>query len=169
MSGKILGSLLESEFARELVVVGNVRDQSFRIRMTFLTFPGKRRKIKCQLSSEDVPVCAGCLARGTTCLSQEYPEEREPSNNTQIGERLGRVEMLLETLVNKITAYEADEKADKEMMTPQSMLNGDVLTPHPSNAPNSTQEATPYMSLFDNPVVSLEFSFPVSYLVICRS
>ncbi|EPE27262.1 Zn2/Cys6 DNA-binding protein [Glarea lozoyensis ATCC 20868] len=113
----------------------------------------KRRKVKCQLSSEDVPVCSGCLARGTTCLSQEYPEEREPSNNAQVGERLGRVEHLLETLLKKISAYEEDTKAEKDMMTPQSMLNGDVLTPHPSNAPTSIQEATPYMSLFDNPVL----------------
>jgi hypothetical protein len=127
---------------------------------------GKRRKIKCQLSSEDVPVCSGCLSRGTTCLSQEYPEEREPSNNTQVGERLGRVEHLLEMLVGKISAYEEDEKAEKEMMTPQSMLNGDVLTPHPSNAPNRVQESTPYMSLFDNHVVSPLFNTFIKVRVV---
>ncbi|KAF4626677.1 hypothetical protein G7Y89_g11477 [Cudoniella acicularis] len=119
----------------------------------------KRRKIRCQLSSEDVPVCSGCLARGTTCLSQEYPEEREPSSNTQIGERLGRVERLLEKLIDKISAYEEDERAQKDMLTPES-LGGDVLTPYASNTGSGTQDTTPFMSLFDNSVIGRRETIP---------
>ncbi|RDL38985.1 Zn2 DNA-binding protein [Venustampulla echinocandica] len=116
----------------------------------------KRRKVRCQLSSEDVPICSGCLARGTTCLSQEYPEEREPSSNAQVGERLGRVEHLLEKLIAKISAYEEEEKAQqdihKDILTPES-ISSDVLTPHPSNTASGVQDVTPFMTLFDNPVL----------------
>ncbi len=116
---------------------------------------GKRRKVRCQLSSEDVPICSGCLARGTTCLSQEYPEERDISSGGQVGERLGRVERLLETLVTKIESYEEDENVQK-IMTPESVGN-DVLTPYTTDAsanPNVADNA-PFISLFDNSVVRI--------------
>lgn len=106
----------------------------------------KRRKIKCQLSSEDVPVCSGCLARGTHCLSQEYPEDREPSNNgSHVGERLGRVEQLLETLVAKISAFEEEEK----ILTPES-LSTDLLSPNDGLNNATLRMAAPLMSLLDN-------------------
>jgi len=94
------------------------------------------------------------LARGTTCLSQEYPEERDSSGGNQIGERLGRVEHLLETLVSKISAYEEEEQAQK-ILTPESS-NNDILTPFPPNASsnmNSLADNAPFLSLFDNSVV----------------
>jgi hypothetical protein len=101
-----------------------------------------------------VAVCSGCLARGTTCLSQEYPEERDASSGGQVGERLGRVERLLETLVAKVESYEEDENVQK-IMTPESVGN-DVLTPYTTNAsvnPN-VADNSPFISLFDNSVVS---------------
>ncbi|TVY29684.1 Transcription factor [Lachnellula hyalina] len=120
----------------------------------------KRRKIKCQLSSEDVPVCSGCLTRGTTCLSQEYPEEREPSSNTQMGERLGRVERLLETLVAKVTQYEEEDKVQQDILTPESMGTED-LTPYTSASSGVSQE-TPFMTLFDNNVLGRRENGPSS-------
>lgn len=117
---------------------------------------GKRRKIRCQLSSEDVAVCSGCVTRGTTCLSQEYPEERDTPSGNQVGERLGRVERLLETLVSKIEAFEEEENVHK-IMTPESVGN-DVLTPYTTNAsanPNVAENA-PFLSLFDNSVVRVQ-------------
>jgi hypothetical protein len=117
---------------------------------------GKRRKIRCQLSSDDVPVCSGCIARGTTCLSQEYPEERDTPSGGQVGERLGRVERLLETLVAKIDSYEEEENVNK-IMTPESVGN-DVLTPYTTNAsanPNVSDNA-PLLSLFENSVVCIQ-------------
>lgn len=99
-------------------------------------------------------MCSGCLSRGTTCLSQEYPEEREPSGGTQVGERLGRVEALLETLVAKISAYE-DEEESQKIMTPESIGN-DVLTPFGSNA-SSASDGTPIITIFDSPVVRSDF------------
>jgi hypothetical protein len=105
------------------------------------------------LSSEDVPICSGCISRGTTCLSQEYPEERDTSTGNQVGERLGRVERLLETLVSKIESFEEEENVHK-IMTPESVGN-DVLTPFTTNAsanPNVADNA-PFLSLFENSIV----------------
>lgn len=144
---------LKKEFVKALEVVGNVSEYDVRLYLILTGTKGKRRKIKCQLSSEDVPVCSGCLARGTSCLSQEYPEEREPSNNTQVGERLGRVERLLETLVSKISQYEEEDKVQKEILTPESIGNHEDLTPYNSSTSGPSQEM-PLMSLFDNSVVS---------------
>ncbi|KAH9217426.1 hypothetical protein DL95DRAFT_105932, partial [Leptodontidium sp. 2 PMI_412] len=110
----------------------------------------KRRKVKCQLSSEDVPACSGCLARGTPCLSQEFPDERDTSSGLQVGERLGRVERLLETLVAKGSAYE-EETLQDNILTQESM----VLSPHPAGEVHASTDSSPYLSLFDNTVVSV--------------
>ncbi|KAG4436746.1 hypothetical protein IFR05_007764 [Cadophora sp. M221] len=91
------------------------------------------------------------MSRGTTCLSQEYPEEREPSNNgNQVGERLGRMEAMLETLVAKISAYEEEEEAQK-MMTPESIGN-DVLTPFATSG-SDPSSSTPILTIFDSPIL----------------
>ncbi|KUJ18077.1 uncharacterized protein LY89DRAFT_583698 [Mollisia scopiformis] len=116
----------------------------------------KRRKVKCQLSTEDVPVCSGCLTRGTTCLSQEYPEERDPSSGTNVGERLGRIEQVLEKLVAKIEQYEEEENTAQKMLTPDSLSNNDVPTPYSGTANSNTQTDTaPFMHLFDSSMVRI--------------
>ncbi len=103
-------------------------------------------------------MCSGCLTRGTPCLSQEfeYPEDQDTSKGTQVGERLGRVEQLLEKLVAKISAYE-DEQKSQQAMTPDSIGN-DVLTPFAVNVEaTSHQDGTQFLPLFDNTAVSLCF------------
>ncbi|KAJ8062282.1 hypothetical protein OCU04_008829 [Sclerotinia nivalis] len=114
----------------------------------------KRRKVKCQLSSENVSVCSGCLSRGTTCISQEYPEEHDSSGGPQIGERLGRIELILDRLMAKMDHYEEQENATK-IHTPESMGTGDVLTPFPNTTSTGYDSATtvPILSLFDNSVL----------------
>ncbi|KAH8599298.1 hypothetical protein B0O99DRAFT_504454, partial [Bisporella sp. PMI_857] len=113
----------------------------------------KRRKIRCQLSTEDVPVCSGCRSRGTQCLSQEYPEQHDTSGVPNIGERLGRVELLLEKLVSKITQFEEEEKA-AQIATPESIGSNDVLTPFTANATianiASIPEEGPILSSYDD-------------------
>lgn len=63
----------------------------------------KRRKIRCNFGSAADTLCIGCQRRGTHCLSQEYPEEasRPAEKNQQIGDRIVRVEALVEQLVRK--------------------------------------------------------------------
>ena len=64
------------------------------------------------------------------------------------------MERLLETLVEKISAYEEEENSQK-IMTPESMSN-DILTPSMTNISGaSVQDNAPFLSLFDNSVVSI--------------
>lgn len=90
-------------------------------------------------------------------MSQEYQEEHDTSSGNQIGERLGRVEMLLETLVSKISVFDEEEKAKKGLHTPESMGPNDVLTPYTSENATSNENA-PILSLFDNTAVSYSAS-----------
>ena len=64
----------------------------------------KRRKIRCNFGSAADAVCIGCQRRGTHCLSQEHPEEesRPAERGHQIGDRIVRVEALVEQLVRKV-------------------------------------------------------------------
>ena len=110
------------------------------------------------MSSEDVGICSGCLQRGTHCLSQEFPEEHDSSGPANVGERLGRVELLLEKLVSKVSQYEEEEEAAK-IATPESMGTNDVLTPYSATGLTNPIDNAPLLSLFDNDVVSL---LPVS-------
>lgn len=87
-----------------------------------------------------------------TCGPFRFPEERDSSGGLQVGERLGRVERLLETLVAKISQYE-EEEPQNNILTPESI----VLTPndsHPSNEIHAVADSSPYLALFDNTVVS---------------
>ncbi|KAI1344936.1 hypothetical protein F5Y15DRAFT_12300 [Xylariaceae sp. FL0016] len=61
----------------------------------------RRRKVRCQFFSEDAAICLGCEAKGTSCVSQEFPDEQPHSSDRGISNRLGRVEDLLEKLVDK--------------------------------------------------------------------
>src|SRR4051812_39459957 len=62
----------------------------------------KRRKVKCIFKSESDPSCSPCLRRGLTCVSQEFPEEASQEEGRQLGDRLGRIEVLLGQLVKEL-------------------------------------------------------------------
>ncbi|KAK6353703.1 hypothetical protein TWF696_005664 [Orbilia brochopaga] len=55
----------------------------------------KRRKIKCTFAAPTDTICQHCKRRGTRCISQEFPED-VGSNPKQLGDRLSRVEDLVE-------------------------------------------------------------------------
>ncbi|KAL9473849.1 hypothetical protein ACSS6W_008229 [Trichoderma asperelloides] len=64
----------------------------------------KRRKIRCVFdnAAEDA-LCFGCQRRGTTCVSQEFPEEEQSGGRArQMGDRIMRVEALVEQLVRTV-------------------------------------------------------------------
>lgn len=70
----------------------------------------KRRKTRCVWSGMTDSVCDGCTRRGTQCKSQEFAED--PSSRKQLlGDRLGRVESLVNGLINNanINSYTAQE------------------------------------------------------------
>ncbi|KAI1424103.1 hypothetical protein F5Y12DRAFT_715633 [Xylaria sp. FL1777] len=62
----------------------------------------RRRKIRCLYPSEDASICSNCESRGTNCVSQEFADEQSSPPDRRVTQRLGRVEEMLEKLVEKI-------------------------------------------------------------------
>lgn len=67
----------------------------------------KRRKVRCSYSTPSASVCIGCDRRGSSCVSQAYPEEAAPATSAggrgrQMGDRIVRVEALIEQLVRRV-------------------------------------------------------------------
>jgi hypothetical protein len=77
----------------------------------------KRRKAKCSLAApgggSGDGVCDGCRRRGSTCLSQEFPED-PASHRKQLGDRIGRVEELMEKLAGGLARSEARDHGRSE-------------------------------------------------------
>ncbi|KAI2473224.1 hypothetical protein F4781DRAFT_225841 [Annulohypoxylon bovei var. microspora] len=63
----------------------------------------RRRKTRCQYTSDTATICIGCEARGTACRSQEFPDEQPPSTERGLSQRMSRVEGMLERIIEKIT------------------------------------------------------------------
>ena len=60
----------------------------------------KRRKVRCTLAAPRDVACEGCKRRGTLCVSQEFAYVGTSTSSTrQVGDRLGRVEALVEQLL----------------------------------------------------------------------
>ncbi|KAL4974218.1 hypothetical protein BDW66DRAFT_161391 [Aspergillus desertorum] len=81
-----------------------------------------RRKVRCIFASAEHAVCNNCRRRGTACVSQELPDShalgptsRDPS---QVGARLGRVEELVEQLVNAQSAPGLDGEEEPNAGSP---------------------------------------------------
>ncbi|CAP73234.1 uncharacterized protein PODANS_2_6360 [Podospora anserina S mat+] len=79
--------------------------QARRIRKgTHSCWECKRRKIRCTFAAPGDAICIGCHRRDTDCRSQDLPEELStPADRTrQMGDRIIRVETLIEQLVKKV-------------------------------------------------------------------
>ncbi|KAI0009897.1 hypothetical protein F4779DRAFT_340894 [Xylariaceae sp. FL0662B] len=63
----------------------------------------RRRKIRCQFSSDEATICIGCETRGSKCMSQEFPDLQPSAQDQGMEQRLSRVEGLLEKLVEWVT------------------------------------------------------------------
>jgi hypothetical protein len=97
----------------------------------------KRRKIRCNFTSAADAVCIGCSRRGTHCVSQEYPEEasRPAEKGEPIGDRIVRVEALVEQLVKQVSTARSAigaqntnsfSHAGHDMMSPPECLTTDA-------------------------------------------
>lgn len=85
-------------------------------------------------------------------MSQELDDDQVSSSGALLGERMGRVEMLLEKLMQKVDANGMEIERDHDSAVPEAKenLGIDVLTPA-SSASNQYENA-PILSLFDNSV-----------------
>lgn len=89
----------------------------------------KRRKVRCIFATTSDTTCENCMRRRTTCTSQEYPDHPMASNvSNHVDDRLGRVEQLIEHLVNRAdTSHSANTTAKPTV--------GDKRSPFEQSAP----------------------------------
>lgn len=99
----------------------------------------KRRKIRCNFTSAADAVCIGCHRRGTHCVSQEYPEEasRPADRGQQIGDRIVRVEALVEQLVKQATT---GRTSSDTQIQPNFNFVGNTTAPSPATSPMDTDD-----------------------------
>jgi hypothetical protein len=78
-------------------------------------------------------------------------DDQAPPSGTQLGQRMGRVEMLLEKLMQKVDANGIGIEVDHSLVPEaRESLGIDVLTP--SSSTSNQFENAPILSLFDNAV-----------------
>ncbi|TPX09898.1 uncharacterized protein E0L32_008920 [Thyridium curvatum] len=130
----------------------------------------KRRKVRCDFDDEPFTsdahhddatpaVCKGCRQRGTACVGQDFPEDSDPGSGflpsqaavggvRQVGDRLGRMEALVERLVQTQTSGQSARE-----ILHQSGLLGRPRSEGPGRCVNETGEGmlTPECSESDGP------------------
>ncbi len=94
----------------------------------------KGRKVKCTYLTADEAVCDGCFRRGTKCVSQDLPEQplAPVDRRRQIGNRMIRVESLIEKLVKTIGSGTKAAGVSDENINVTSLLDPESLSPSPS-------------------------------------
>ncbi|KAL5340301.1 hypothetical protein BJX70DRAFT_387339 [Aspergillus crustosus] len=99
----------------------------------------KRRKVRCIFVSAEHVTCNNCRRRGTSCISQDLPDIRTfpspTSNSTDVDERLGRVENLIQQLVNNAHTQRPSPPPDQvasERESKYGELCRDLITAWPS-------------------------------------
>jgi hypothetical protein len=125
---------------------------------------GRRRKVRCQLSSNsNITVCSACIQRRTPCTIQESLTSTTPAGRAKLDERLERVESLLGTLVEN----SSDVVNDRDLQisnTPEDIP--ELLT---SRLTNGTDvHNTPVLALFDNALVSTSRTLDHRYIFNSR-
>jgi hypothetical protein len=102
----------------------------------------KRRKIRCRFAAPQDTACDGCRRRGTPCVSQEFPQ----CHTEQVGDRLGRVEALVEELV-KSTAITPLESLTNNNPDHYRGVPTVGITPSDSAIPAPFGEPVPVVSI----------------------
>ena len=76
----------------------------------------RRRKVRCIYAVTTDTICENCRRRGTACISQEHPDESMPSaGSNQVEARLGRVEELIEHMVNSAVPAQIPNSPAKDI------------------------------------------------------
>ncbi|KOC07637.1 hypothetical protein AFLA70_153g002191 [Aspergillus flavus AF70] len=116
----------------------------------------KHRKVRCHFISDGDQSCRECLARGTTCRSQDLPEPENTrdADRASLSDRLGRVESLLERVLRRLDTIGGVEES--RMLPSMATHNDNGL--NCSAAATPTNENAPALSLFDNGVLSFRRS-----------
>ncbi|GJC87222.1 dehydrocurvularin biosynthesis regulator [Colletotrichum liriopes] len=98
----------------------------------------RRRKIRCIFDdSGPRDTCRTCWQKGATCIGQEFPEEearKAPAPAGSLGDRLDRVEKLVEQLYHRVDELDApmscsSEKDGQKSCSPRPEAPGSVCSP----------------------------------------
>ena len=114
----------------------------------------KRRKEKCIFGSSTLPlsnqaaICYGCQQRGTPCISQEFPDNSSslPDGARQRDDRLGRVEVLLEHLINNSRGDKSSHILDGSARHDYAIPTPISLHSEPTRYPQSEGSLVNYTS-----------------------
>lgn len=95
----------------------------------------RRRKVRCIFVATTDTICENCRRRETACNSQEHPDEPIPSaGSNQIEARLGRVEKLIEHLLDSaVDAYIPNSPAKDLSEGDLTQLEPRLLAGHTSD------------------------------------
>ncbi|CAM1511837.1 Fc.00g093500.m01.CDS01 [Cosmosporella sp. VM-42] len=101
----------------------------------------KRRKIRCTFAAPSNAICDGCRRRGSSCVSQEFPDE--PSS-AKLEDRLGRVEELLERLTRTANNNKGRSDSPANDVLPHEITDSNNLQ---KSGPRSTSGASEAIEL----------------------
>lgn len=107
--------------------------------------------MKCIFVSPTDAVCISCQRRGAKCVAQEFPEEISPSldRSLQMGDRMVRVETLLEQLLKKASNGSDCISADITRKDDMRPIQG-RLTPA-----STSSESSQLLSSYESSVVRI--------------
>ncbi|SPJ72103.1 uncharacterized protein FTOL_01831 [Fusarium torulosum] len=129
----------------------------------------RRRKIKCQFANEDDPVCTGCIQRESNCVSQEYvaPTPTSVTQDKRLAQRLGRLEELMEKLVDNGSEPQSRKRAsipspsDSEHRPEYAQFTQHIADVFDSSAVDNVQRMT--FEQNDTPDASIVTRQPAPY------
>ncbi|KAJ5634392.1 C6 zinc finger domain protein [Penicillium herquei] len=87
----------------------------------------KHRKIRCIFLSPNATTCVECQRRRATCIGQNLPEDlvpsKQPSNSRHLGERIARIENIIQNLVVTQSAQTQKERPSNEPLQQEEQTN----------------------------------------------
>ncbi|KKO97935.1 hypothetical protein THAR02_09962 [Trichoderma harzianum] len=119
----------------------------------------RRRKLKCIFGSPADTTCISCKRRGAKCVDQQFPEHISTplDRSLQMGDRVVRVEALVEQLLNKVsnssdpcctcTTAQDNGNSRHDIISPDT--NSPLLSPSHTPYEHLTHDETPQYEILD--------------------
>ncbi|KAL6697069.1 hypothetical protein J3F84DRAFT_278981 [Trichoderma pleuroticola] len=114
----------------------------------------RRRKMKCVFGSPADTACISCKRRGAKCVDQQFPEQISTplDRSLQMGDRVVRVEALVEQLLNKVSnssdpCCRCTTAQDNDITSPAT--NSPVLSPSHSSYEHLNHDETPQYEILN--------------------
>ncbi|EPE04510.1 c6 zinc finger domain containing protein [Ophiostoma piceae UAMH 11346] len=106
----------------------------------------RRRKIRCQYSSADDIICIGCRSRGSSCRSQEFPDESPSPQQVpekKVAQRLDRLENMMEQLMAHVLTTPTGAAHDRGARSSQTGPASVTRAPNMSSSAATSDSGGP--------------------------